>query len=300
MDLALCSPDSSWPQALYQVPGCTRGRGDFCCVAQHTPMPSTSAFPQEACLFCGWLLAGGAGAAPGGAAGGPAGAADLLRSLQGGGGGMASLLSGMGGGAGPGSGNMAQMTAQLLEDPAMREQMITMMTQPGMIDMIAGSNPQLGQMINSQPMIRQAMQSPDMLRMMLNPDMLRMVTQLQPGLVSWREKKRLLIQLIAVSFPACFLLPEFQSSFPRSEFELDVAVKRTRLATCTGVLVLCCRRVVVLLVLVAPAVTAGRQLLVCPTLPCWHLSLVAWVGLGLALVHQAVVREGRLVAAWRD
>ena len=34
-------------------------------------------------------------------------------------------------------GGMAEMTAQLLEDPNMREQMINMMTQPGMIDMIA-------------------------------------------------------------------------------------------------------------------------------------------------------------------
>ena len=94
------------------------------------------------------------------------------------------MLSGLGGGAGAGSGNMAEMTAQLLEDPTMREQMISMMTQPGMIDMIARSNPQVGQMMESMPMIRQTMQNPDMLRMMLNPDMLRMMSQLNPAMVS--------------------------------------------------------------------------------------------------------------------
>ena len=66
----------------------------------------------------------------------------------------------------------------------MREQMINMMTQPGMIDMIASSNPQLGQMINSMPMIRQTMQNPEMLRAMLNPDMMRMMAQFSPGTVS--------------------------------------------------------------------------------------------------------------------
>jgi ubiquilin len=66
----------------------------------------------------------------------------------------------------------------------MRESMISMMTQPGMIDMIASSNPQLGQMINSMPMIRQTMQNPEMMRMLLNPDMMRMMSQLNPALVS--------------------------------------------------------------------------------------------------------------------
>lgn len=66
----------------------------------------------------------------------------------------------------------------------MRDQMINMMTQPGMIDMIASSNPQLGQMINSMPMIRQTMQNPEMLRAMLNPDMMRMMAQFSPGMVS--------------------------------------------------------------------------------------------------------------------
>lgn len=130
--------------------------------------------------------AGGAGGA-GAGAGGPA---DLLRSLQGGGaGGLASLLGGMGGMGGMGGGaggqaGMAEMTAQMLEDPAVREQMINMMTQPGMIDMIAASNPQLSQMINSMPMVRQTMQNPEMLRAMLNPDMLRMMSQFGGGMVS--------------------------------------------------------------------------------------------------------------------
>jgi hypothetical protein len=79
---------------------------------------------------------------------------------------------------------MAEMTAQMLEDPSVREQMISMMTQPGMIDMIAASNPQLGQMINSMPMIRQTMQNPEMLRAMLNPDMMRMMSQFSGGMVS--------------------------------------------------------------------------------------------------------------------
>lgn len=143
------------------------------------------------CLSWGWGVvdaAGGAGAGSGGGAGGAAGdPAELLRSLQGGGG-LASLLGGAGGlgtGAGAGAqGGMAEMTAQLLEDPNMRDQMINMMTQPGMIDMIASSNPQLGQMINSMPMIRQTMQNPEMLRAMLNPDMMRMMAQFSPGMVS--------------------------------------------------------------------------------------------------------------------
>jgi hypothetical protein len=74
-----------------------------------------------------------------------------------------------------------EMTTQLLSDPNMREHLVNMMTQPGMIDMIASSNPQLGQMINSMPMIRQTMQNPEMLRAMLNPEMLRMMQQLNPG-----------------------------------------------------------------------------------------------------------------------
>jgi hypothetical protein len=143
------------------------------------------------CLSWGWGVvdaAGGAGAGSGGGAVGAAGdPAELLRSLQGGGG-LASLLGGAGGlGAGAGAGaqgGMAEMTAQLLEDPNMRDQMINMMTQPGMIDMIASSNPQLGQMINSMPMIRQTMQNPEMLRAMLNPDMMRMMAQFSPGMVS--------------------------------------------------------------------------------------------------------------------
>jgi hypothetical protein len=89
----------------------------------------------------------------------------------------------MGGGAG-GQAGMAEMTAQMLEDPSVREQMINVMTQPGMIDMIAASNPQLSQMINSMPMVRQTMQNPEMLRAMLNPDMLRMMSQFGGGMVS--------------------------------------------------------------------------------------------------------------------
>jgi succinyl-CoA synthetase beta subunit len=90
----------------------------------------------------------------------------------------------MGGGAG-GQAGMAEMTAQMLEDPNVREQMINVMTQPGMMDMIAASNPQLSQMINSMPpMVRQTMQNPEMLRAMLNPDMLRMMSQFGGGMVS--------------------------------------------------------------------------------------------------------------------
>lgn len=74
---------------------------------------------------------------------------------------------------------MADFTARMMEDPAIREQMINMITQPGMLDMVASSNPQLGEMMNSIPLIRQTMQNPDMLRMMLNPDILRMMGQVR-------------------------------------------------------------------------------------------------------------------------
>jgi hypothetical protein len=83
-------------------------------------------------------------------------------------------MGGMGGAGGAGMGNMSEMTARMLEDPAMRESMITMMSQPGMMDMIAASNPQLNQMLNAMPGIRETMSNPEMLRAMLNPDMMRM------------------------------------------------------------------------------------------------------------------------------
>lgn len=81
----------------------------------------------------------------------------------------------------------------------MREQMINMMTQPGMIDMIASSNPQLGQMINSMPMLRETMQNPEMMRMMLNPQMMRMMSQMNPALVGDGAKQGLVPRVVCNS-----------------------------------------------------------------------------------------------------
>lgn len=107
---------------------------------------------------------------------------------------------------------MAEMTAQMLEDPSVREQMISMMTQPGMIDMIAASNPQLGQMINSMPMIRQTMQNPEMLRAMLNPDMMRMMSQFSGGMVSCCGRP------LGRAWRKCELLPRRRSDLLASCF----------------------------------------------------------------------------------
>lgn len=70
-------------------------------------------------------------------------------------------------------GGMAEMTSRMLENPQMRENMIQMMSQPGMMDMIAASNPQLRQMLDAMPGIRHTMQNEELLRMMLNPDFMR-------------------------------------------------------------------------------------------------------------------------------
>ena len=84
------------------------------------------------------------------------------------------LGGGLGGQGGAGGmGGMAEMTSRMLENPQMRENMIQMMSQPGMMDMIAASNPQLRQMLDAMPGIRQTMQNPELLRMMLNPDFMR-------------------------------------------------------------------------------------------------------------------------------
>jgi hypothetical protein len=92
----------------------------------------------------------------------------------------------MGGLGGAGMANMSEMTARLLEDPAMRESMISMMSQPGMMDRIAASNPQLNQMLSAMPPgIRETMSSPDALRMMLNPDMMRLAM----SMVSWHTQR---------------------------------------------------------------------------------------------------------------
>lgn len=100
-----------------------------------------------------------------------------LSALLGGGG-----LGGLGGQGGmPG---MADMAASMLENPQMRENMIQMMSQPGMMDMIAASNPQLRSMLDAMPGIRQTMQNPELLRMMLNPDFMRMSMQMSQGMVS--------------------------------------------------------------------------------------------------------------------
>jgi hypothetical protein len=80
-------------------------------------------------------------------------------------------------------GNMSEMTARMLEDPAMRESMISMMSQPGMMDMIAASNPQLNSMLNAMPGIRETMSNPEVLRTVLNPDMMRLAM----GMVSGSE-----------------------------------------------------------------------------------------------------------------
>lgn len=108
---------------------------------------------------------------------------------------MSALLGGLGGSAGgvgglgaPG-GNMAEMATRMLEDPAMWESMITMMSQPGMMDMIAASNPQLNQMLSSMPGIRETMQNPEMLRMMLNPDMMRMAMGMTGATVRMRRNR---------------------------------------------------------------------------------------------------------------
>lgn len=120
------------------------------------------------------LIAGGAAPAGLGGAGlGGAGLPDL------------SALLGGGAAAGPGGmGNIADMTNRMLENPQMRENMIQMMSQPGMLDMIAASNPQLRGMMDAMPGIRQTMQNPELLRMMLNPDFMRMSMQMSQGMVS--------------------------------------------------------------------------------------------------------------------
>lgn len=129
---------------------------------------------------------------------GAAGMADMMRTLQGmgasggaasGTGGLADLLGGMGGGAGlggaGGQAGMADMMARMLEDnPAMRDNMVSMLSQPGMLEMMAASNPQINQMLNSMPGMRDMMQNPELMRMMLSPDMLRMASQLGSSMVS--------------------------------------------------------------------------------------------------------------------
>lgn len=107
---------------------------------------------------------------------------DLAALLGGGGaGGLGSMMGGLGGAGGAGMGNMSEMTARMLEDPAMRESMISMISQPGMMDMIANSNPQLNQMLNAMPGFRETMSNPEVLRTVLNPDMMRMAMNMVSG-----------------------------------------------------------------------------------------------------------------------
>jgi len=94
---------------------------------------------------------------------------------------MSALLGG-----GPGNAQgMSDFVAHMMEDPGMRETMINMISQPGILDMIAGNNPQLQQMMNAMPGVRETMQNPEVLRMMLSPQMMRMATQMaqQGGMV---------------------------------------------------------------------------------------------------------------------
>eukprot|EP00878_Enallax_costatus_P013601 GHUV01014220.1.p1 GENE.GHUV01014220.1~~GHUV01014220.1.p1 ORF type:complete len:399 (+),score=155.20 GHUV01014220.1:1535-2731(+) len=126
--------------------------------------PGSQPLPNPWAPQAGGAASGAAPAGLGGSALGAGGMPDLSALLGGG-------LGGPGGAGGMGS--MAEMTSRMLDNPQMRENMIQMMSQPGMMDMIAASNPQLRQMLDAMPGIRQTMQNPELLRMMLNPDFMR-------------------------------------------------------------------------------------------------------------------------------
>ena len=62
-------------------------------------------------------------------------------------------MSGMGGGMGGGPQDMAGMLAAM-QNPQMQAAMRGIMSQPGMMESIANMNPQLRQMMDSNPQIR--------------------------------------------------------------------------------------------------------------------------------------------------
>eukprot|EP00775_Hariotina_reticulata_P004258 gene4258-4509_t len=121
--------------------------------------------------------AGGAGGAGGiGGAQNPMPGFEGLMSSLGSGRGM-DMSALLGGGPGNAQG-MSDFVSHMMADPAMRETMINMISQPGILDMIASNNPQLQQMMNAMPGVRETMQNPEVLRMMLSPQMMRMATQM--------------------------------------------------------------------------------------------------------------------------
>lgn len=104
---------------------------------------------------------------------------------------LAALLGQAGGGDGMGGAppGMAELTNRMMQDPAMRESMVAMMSQPGMVDMLTAANPQLRGLLDAVPGVRAMLQSPEMLRTMLSPDMMRAMTGMQQRMVRWQAAR---------------------------------------------------------------------------------------------------------------
>lgn len=67
----------------------------------------------------------------------------------------------------------------MMDNPAMRDMMVNMMSSPGVLDSIAASNPMLSQMLAANPALRTMMTNPESIRAMLNPQAMQAAMRMQ-------------------------------------------------------------------------------------------------------------------------
>ncbi len=101
------------------------------------------------------------GTAPTGAGTTPAGMPD-----------MASMMAGM-----TGMGMNNEQMNQMMDSPMFQRMMQLMASDPGMLDVMINSNPQLRQIADSHPQVGQALRNPEFMRTMFNPEMMRSMMQ---------------------------------------------------------------------------------------------------------------------------
>lgn len=126
------------------------------------PTPATgTATGAGATASTGTGTTAAAGTAPAGTGGTTAGMPD-----------WASMMGGM---AGAGMNN--DQVAQMMDSPMVQRMMQLMASDPGMLEAMINSNPQLRQLADTNPQMAQALRNPEFMRTMLNPDMMRSMMQ---------------------------------------------------------------------------------------------------------------------------